>query len=112
MNENISWRQVNPTDFLASWDFDDGQEVTLKISKWEIGPPPSSPKKKGLILNFEGTEKKLFMNATNSKALHIATGSNKPSNWVGQTVVLYVEKDVRNPAGGANVSGLRLRVVE
>jgi len=107
--EKISWRQVNPTDFLASWDLNEGQEIKLTIKDFEIGAPPSSPKQRGVILLFENTDKKLFMNATNAKVLDRATKSNRPIDWIGQKVILYVEDGVRNPKGGAAVRGLRLR---
>ena len=108
--EKISWRNVNPTDFLASWDLDGGQEIALTIKDFEVGSPPSNKKKKGLILLFEGTEKKLFMNATNAKVLNRATRSNKPANWIGQRIVLFVQDGVRNPTGGEDVQGLRIRI--
>jgi len=65
-------------------------------------------KKEGFALGFAKTDKRLILNATNRKVLAFSFGADTKA-WAGKKVSVYVQDGVRNPAGGATVSGLRIK---
>jgi len=100
-----------PSDWLASEDLPPGQDVDVTIEdvlkyrdvKFEAGralPIVGA-------LKFAGKEKQLILNATNRKKL-VKTFSSDTKLWRGQKIALYVDTNVRSPAGGIT-SGIRIR---
>ena len=59
-------------------------------------------------IGFEGTDKLLVLNKTNSRLLKIATGSSKPAGWIGKTVAVFPVSI--NAFGQQNLPCIRIRV--
>lgn len=97
--------------FLASEDFIGLGEVDLTISgvfENDNETMQDGKKKDFFSIGFEKTPKRLVLNATNRKTLAAAFGA-AVANWTGKKCRIYVEGNIRNPAGGATVNGLRLK---
>lgn len=97
--------------FLASEDLIGLGEIQVEISGVfeHSDETMQDGKKKNLFsLAFKGKSKRMVLNATNRRTLAMAFGATVES-WVGKKVGLYVQDNVRNPAGGAAVCGLRIR---
>ena len=61
-------------------------------------------------IGFDGTDKLLVLNKTNTRLLKIATGSSKPAGWIGKTVALYPVSI--NAFGQQNLPCIRVRVAD
>jgi hypothetical protein len=66
-----------------------GRTVRVTISKAEIKQFDDGNK---IILSFQGKEKSLVCNRTNSSIIAENLGSQETSDWVGQTILLTVKK--------------------
>lgn len=80
--------QMFPSRFLKASDFEDG-DATLIISdirEEAVGQGRDSEDK--WILYFEGTEKGLVLNKTNSTILAKLYGDDT-DGWIGQSITLY-----------------------
>ena len=98
--------------WLASEDFiglGDVQLVIAGVYQDSAEVMQDGKKKDFFSLAFEKTKKRMVINATNRRALAAAFGADTAA-WVGRGVKIYVQDGIRNPAGGATVSGLRLRI--
>lgn len=65
-------------------------------------------KKDGFSLGFMKSTKRLIVNATNRKVLAMSFGADT-TKWAGNKILLYVQDGIRNPNGGATVSGIRIK---
>lgn len=61
-------------------------------------------------VKFVGKDRELILNATNRRALVSAFGL-RVKDWVGKTIILYVQDGVRSPKGG-KTSGIRISIPE
>jgi len=96
--------------FLASEDLIGAGEVTLEISgvfEHHDETMQDGRKKDLFSVAFAKTPKRMVLNATNRRTLAMAFGKDV-QGWVGKKVGIYVQDGVRNPAGGAAVTGLRI----
>jgi hypothetical protein len=97
--------------FLASEDFLGLGEIELVISgiyQHTDEVMQDGKKKNFFSVGFNDKPKRMILNVTNRKALAMAFGADV-KKWIGQKVIIYVQDNVRNPAGGAAVHGLRIK---
>ena len=104
------------THFMSMFDrnyighFDlQGREITVSISKVVGGEltAQGGRKSKKPIIYFEGKEKGMICNKTNSKTIASMYG-NYVEEWVGKKITLYVST-TRNPDGTGDVECIRIR---
>ena len=98
-------------DYLGHFDLQ-GHEVTVTISKVLGGnlTAQGGRKSKKPIVYFEGKEKGLICNKTNSKTIAGMYG-NYVEAWVGKRITLYVST-TNNPDGSGSVECIRIRPVK
>ena len=99
------------TKWLGAEDFIGMGETEAEISGvfQDTGEVMQDGKKKDFFsLAFKRSAKRLVLNATNRRALAFAFGA-ETSKWIGKKIKIYVQDGIRNPAGGATVSGLRIK---
>jgi len=102
-----------PSEYLRSEDIEEaGGELELKIaavSRMEF--EENGQKRIKGQLSFVGNNKKLTLNATNTKALvAMYGGHNIDKEWVGKPVILYVDYHVEFQ--GKETKGIRIRLVD
>ena len=95
-------------DYLGSFDLQ-GRDVTVTISKVVGGQltAQGGRKSKKPICYFDGKEKGLICNKTNSKTIASMYG-NYVEAWVGKRITLYVST-TNNPDGSGSVECIRIR---
>ena len=95
-------------DYLGHFDLQ-GRDVTVVISKVLAGQltAQGGRKSKKPIVYFEGKEKGLICNKTNSKTIASMYGSYVEA-WVGKKITLYVSS-TNNPDGSGAVECIRIR---
>lgn len=95
-------------DYLGHFDLQ-GRDATVTISRVVGGELTAmgGRKSKKPIVYFEGKEKGLICNKTNSKTIASMYG-NYVEEWVGKKITLYVST-TRNPDGGGDVECIRIR---
>ena len=64
-------------------------------------------KAKGYALQFEGKERKLYLNGVNRETLKEMFGGNRAADWIGKKITLYVKPDVM--LAGKLVNGIRVK---
>jgi hypothetical protein len=100
MSENIHWRSVYKSDFLASWDLDDRDELlTIDFAERKECKLARGNEIK-VVLNFKektlsnGVElKPMICNPTNSKILSRFVKSGIISDWNGYSVLISVKEN-------------------
>jgi len=101
-------KQQSTSPFLKGTDIE-GVEVLVTVSKVELGKQERSGKEvPQLILHFEGKEKKLGLNSTNTKIMAKYFGYDD-EEWVGKQIVLYTI-ETNNPTTGELGPGIRIKV--
>ncbi len=98
---------MNP-DYLGSYAFDPGQEMTLTISKVQTESVVGADGKKEdcIVCHFKEQVKPMILNATNCKAIAKLYKTPYIENWVGKQIVIRVQQ-VR--AFGDVVDALRVK---
>ena len=98
-------------DYLGSFDLPEGRDVTVTINAVKGGELTAigGRKSKKPIVYFEGKDKGLICNKTNSKTIAAMHG-NYTEGWVGKRITLFVST-TRNPSGGDDVPCIRIRPV-
>lgn len=101
------WKKLRNPLYLGSYDFEEKEERTLKITKVEKIPVMGADGKQEdcTVCHFEGS-KPMILNSTNAKAITKATGTPYIEEWAGKTVTLYTQK-IR--AFGEMVDALRIK---
>lgn len=102
------YRTLFDRDYLGHFDLQ-GREVTVTINKVVGGQLTAvgGRKSKKPICYFDGKEKGLICNKTNSKTIAAMYG-NFIEGWVGKKITLYVST-TRSPDGGDDVECIRIR---
>lgn len=103
-----------PSEYLKSEDIEEvGGEMQLTVkgvSRKEYEEEDGTKTVKGL-LTFNETNKKLTLNVTNTHTMMTMYGEKDIGRvWLGKTVILYVDPNVKNK--GKIVKGLRIRLVD
>jgi hypothetical protein len=86
------WRKLIPSDFLGSWDFEQGEvkTVTIKsVTAKQIDGIKGTPKK--FVIEFNEV-KPMMANVTNMKTISKVLGTDDADAWAGHQVMLGVEK--------------------
>ena len=81
-----------PSDFLGSWDFEQGEvkTVTIKsVTAKQIDGIKGTPKK--FVIEFEEV-KPMMANVTNMKTISKVLGTDDADAWKGSQIILGVEK--------------------
>jgi len=92
-----SWKKHLDYRFLSGEDFGD-EVLNLKIksvTKEEAFNTRSKANEQVVVLHFEGTDKGIILNLTNSRAITRELGTDKVDQWVGKTVSFYGLPDKR-----------------
>jgi len=113
-NKN-TWREVYKSDFLASWDLDEKNEIlTISECASEMCKLSRGNEEK-VVVRF--VEKKLsngidvkpmILNPTNSKLIHLATGTNNLNSWVGLILELGIKLNTGKIGNSQGLSILRV----
>lgn len=83
----------------------------LRINAVSIGLVKSKESPDGdemTFLHFDGQEKKLGLNSTNSETLENLSGSGVPKRWVGMVIQLYVDPKAKY-LGGKKGPAIRIK---
>lgn len=83
------WKSMMDRDYIFAFDLN-GRDVVVTIARVEAGElmGASGRKAKKPIVFFEGKEKGLALNATNSKAIAGMYG-NYTEKWIGKRITIY-----------------------
>ena len=92
--------------YLKQSDIDGEAIVTIKELKKQNVAQKGEDAEYKYVLYFDQFDKGMVLNATNIKRLGKVCGDDT-DDWIGQTVVLYVDENVEY--GGNIVGGLRIR---
>ncbi len=100
------YRTMFSAEFLGSWDLV-GRDVTVTISEVKAGELTGSGgrKAKKPIVSFQGKEKAMAMNKTNSRIIAAMYG-NDTSAWVGKMITIY---PTQTQFGNDTVDCIRVR---
>lgn len=96
--------------YLKQSDVHEDTLVTVeRVGKANVAREGDEPEYKWLV-RFAEFKKPMVLNSTNIKRLAKACDSDDTDEWIGKTVVLYVDPDVE--FGGNVVGGLRIRAAK
>lgn len=111
MAEKTPWRKVVcDSNFIAAWDFQDGEEKVLtidRINQAETVETAEGKSKKAVVHWKEPGNKPMILNVERGKSIEKVAGSDKLEDWPGAAVQLYIDHNVR--AFGEIVSAVRVR---
>jgi len=94
--------------YLKKEDFDeDGTIVTIRdFQKVNVAKEDERPEMKWIML-FEEYDKGLVMNTTNIQLAEAAMGSDNTDDWIGKSIIVYVDPNVSFQ--GKLTGGLRVK---
>ncbi len=95
-----------PSKYLKASDLPDEGSEAFTISAVTIDEVGQDKDKK-LVISFEGEDKGIICNKTNSNTIAKITGSRDTDDWVGQVVNLY---RAEVPFKGEMVEAIRVRL--
>lgn len=99
--------EMIPSKYLKQSDIDDEAIATIrKIGKANIAQEDDPPEYRWLV-RFDEFDKPMVLNRTNIEALADACGSDESDDWIGQSVVVYVDPNVSY--AGKRTGGLRIK---
>lgn len=100
------WKSYMDRDYIFAFDLN-GKDVIVTIAKVVAGEltGQGGRKSKKPVLFFEGKERGLALNATNSKAIAALYG-NYTEKWIGKRITLY---PTTTQMGGETVECIRVR---
>lgn len=100
------WKSMMDRDFIFAFDLN-GKDVTVTIAKVEAGNlvGEGGRKSKKPVVYFEGKEKGLALNVTNSKTI-AALYTDYTEKWVGKQITLF---PTTTTWGGKTVECIRVR---
>lgn len=94
-----------PSNYIKASDLGD-KKILVTIDRVEMESlGRGADKETKPVLYFEGKQKGLVLNKTNSKKIHDIVGSWEDSDWQGQQVVIYATE---TEFGGDTVSCIRI----
>jgi hypothetical protein len=99
----VSQVYVSNSDWLKAADLDGPTNVTITevgTTVWDRQDEKSGRQYKAdeITLSFDGFDKKLSLNKTNAARVGQLLG-DEADNWIGHTITLYVEQNVKSPQG-------------
>ena len=108
--EHIPWKRLTNPDYLGSYAFNDGEDMTLTIDtvRNELVTGENGRKDTCVVIHFqEPGVKPMIANKTNLKAIQKLYKTPYIDEWHGRAITLYVDHNVR--FGGEIVDGIRIR---
>ena len=99
--------QMTSSKYLKQDDIGEGKLVTIKGFKKENVAQEGEPPELKWIMGFVELDKPLVLNSTNIQLAERACGSDETDDWIGKSIVLYVDPNVS--FGGKIVGGIRIR---
>ena len=103
-----TWRAYRHSNYLRKEDFPEPEDLKISDAQEEMVAAPGEEPEPQLVLYFEEKTKGMVCNPTNSETLENMTGSENPRDWIGTTVTVFNDPNVK--FGSQRVGGLRLRV--
>lgn len=106
---DMKLRDAYPSKYLASEDLGDN-EVTVKIKAVRMEPLRDRNTGEMVdkpILYFFNKEKGMVLNPTNWKRLELAFGTDETDEYIGKTVVVYVDATPMGP--GLHIRGVPVK---
>lgn len=102
------WKDFFDYKYLGSQDLDVGKDlvVTLTRHNQEEHTVTGGKKEKFLVVYFDGIEKGMIFNKTNSRTMMVLAKSAYVEDWIGKTIALYI---TTTNFGGKTVEALRIR---
>ena len=102
------WKKLNNPDYLGSYAFQPGEEMTLTIRevKREVVTGPDGKKEDCSVVYWDEPEKPLILNVTNAKTITKLAESPYIEKWCGLRVLLGVETV---SAFGERVEAIRVK---
>lgn len=111
IKEAHSWRKFFENTHLSYYDLTDGDTVvTIKEMRYETITGPGGRKDDCLVMVFTDEDMlPMVVNTTNAKTISDLHKTNKPVEWVGKSIILYADDNVKMK--GETVGGIRVRKV-
>ena len=102
------WKKLTNPLYLGAYDFQPGEERTLKITevKRETITGPDGKKEECSVAHLANS-KPIILNSTNSKRITKALQTPYIEDWAGKFITVYVETGVR--AFGDIVDAIRIK---
>ena len=93
-----SWKKHVDYKYLSGEDFNDQTvELTIKkVVKEEAYNPKTRKNEPVVVLYFEGTDKGIILNLTNSRAIDNIMSTDIVENWIGKKVPFWGQPDKRH----------------
>lgn len=110
MSNKTPWKKiVSDPNFLGEADFTEGEEKIATIDRIVDGVSINTAEgtSKKAVVYFREQIKPMILNVARSKAISKVAGSRFVQDWVGVTIQLYIEDNVK--AFGDVVSAVRVR---
>ena len=110
MSNKTPWKKiVSDPDYLGEADFSEGEEKIVTIDRVVSGVKIKSAEgtSEKAVVYFRERIKPMILNVARSKAITKVAGSKFIEDWVGVTIQLYIEDNVK--AFGDVVSAVRVR---
>ena len=104
------WKKLANPDYLGSYAFEPGQEMTLTIAsvKEEMVTGADGKKEDCIVAHFRENVKPMILNRTNCKAISKLYKSPYIEDWAGKQIVIVVQQV---KAFGDIVDALRVKPV-
>ena len=102
------WKKLSNPDYLGSYAFEPGQEMTLTIAgvRKEMVTGADGKQEECIVARFKENVKPMILNATNCKAISKLYKTPYIEEWAGKQIILRVQQ-VR--AFGDVVDALRVK---
>lgn len=102
------WKDFFNYKYLGSQDLEVGKDliVTVKRTAQEKHKVTGGKEESFLVVHFEGQEKGMIFNKTNSRSMMLLAKSAYVEDWIGKTIALYI---TTTSFGGKTVEALRIR---
>jgi len=102
----MHYKAMFDNEYVGAWDLPAGRDAVVTIAKVEakIIKSQRDPVKKPVVY-FQGKERPMIFNKTNSKAVAKLYGTDT-ADWIGKRISLYA---TTTSAGGEEVECIRVR---
>lgn len=107
MEKKTHWKKLTNTNYLGSWDLEQGERRQLiikEVKEEKLKASPAAEEEMCLVVYFT-TGKPMVLNKTNAKAIEKATTTPYIEQWVGKTITVAA-KSIR--AFGETMDALRV----
>ena len=102
-----NWREYFKNTHLSYYDLSGDTIVTIKEMSYDEITGPGGRKDNCLVMHFAHDMLPMIVNTTNAKMVSDLTKTNKPIEWIGKSITLYPNENVKMK--GETVGGIRIR---